>query len=66
MRFKIIVSTLYIVILAKTFGKKIDLVSQDGGPVAKKKSCFHVMSLISERETWLKSYFNQKREKDIK
>lgn len=62
MRFKIIVSTLYIVTLAKTFGKKTDLASQDGGQVAKEKSCFHVMSLISERETW-GSIFNQRGEK---
>lgn len=40
--------------------KKSDLASQDGGQVTKKKNWFHIMSLILEKEPWLKSYFIQR------
>lgn len=65
MRFEITVSTLYTVILAKTFGKKIDLASQDGGQVANKKlfSC-HEFDL--RKGNMAQKLFQSKGEKDIK
>lgn len=38
---------------------------QDGGQVTKKKNWFPIMSFISEKEPWLKSYFNQRGKTDI-